>query len=221
MKKEERAELIGRLIDVVEDWLTDKTGDEDTVFIQGADHDILAEKFAVALGLDEDDGKAQEPLTADTPLGQLIAYPSNNSENPGIYIDLHRDTFDCDAPLALIEYTSTEADVEGGTLITRVWSDVSQEDYSDRHIHTGVEEFFDAPVNRYFYTFGSDPGFPFNGGYVEVHAATLQKAHEKFRKKYPDRHKKCINCAFFYTEEQWEKTEMSKMEGYKRHEVIE
>lgn len=54
----DRKELIGRLIDTVEDWLTEKAeklGAEQSVleqpFITGEDYDSLANKFATALGI--------------------------------------------------------------------------------------------------------------------------------------------------------------------------
>lgn len=31
-------------------------------------------------------------------------------------------------------------------------------------------------MNRYFYTFGSDPGFPYQNGWVEVRAASREEA---------------------------------------------
>lgn len=41
-------------------------------------------------------------------------------------------------------------------------------------------------MNRYFYTFGTDPAFPYKEGWVEVHANTPAEADEKFRRRFPD-----------------------------------
>lgn len=84
------------------------------------------------------DGK----ILVETPFGTLVAYASTDSDYPGIYIDLRRTGFGVDAPLMLTEYTETEADIEGGQLITRIWGNVAQEEYSDRIVHTGVADFF-------------------------------------------------------------------------------
>lgn len=80
-----------------------------------------------------------------------------------------------------------------------------------------------SELNSYFYTFGTDPQYPFNGGWVEVYASSWEESHEKFRTRFPDRpgHEGTINCAFFYTKEQWERSAMSKGNmGEFCHEVI-
>ena len=77
-------------------------------------------------------------------------------------------------------------------------------------------------MNRYFYTFGSDPGFPYHNGWVEVRAESWDKANQMFRAKFPDRHEGTLNCAFFYDEEQWKKMDPEhNWSGWKLHEVIE
>ena len=43
-------------------------------------------------------------------------------------------------------------------------------------------------MNRYYYTFGTDPAFPYKKGWVEVRANTMKEADEKFRRRFPDRH---------------------------------
>lgn len=59
--------------------------------------------------------------------------------------------------------------------------------------------------HSYYFTFGSDPEFPFGiNNYVEVHADYEDQACEKFRSRYPNREgSDLINCAFIYTEPQW------------------
>lgn len=55
MPQSERMELWGRLIDVVEDWLTEKDPaketEEDGAIIVGDDYDFLANRFAKAIGI--------------------------------------------------------------------------------------------------------------------------------------------------------------------------
>ena len=71
-----------------------------------------------------------EEMRIITPLGILIAYPSNDEKHPGIFIDIIRD--DYEFPVALIGLNG-----EGNNrLITHVWKDIKQEDYSNRITHT-------------------------------------------------------------------------------------
>ena len=74
----------------------------------------------------------------------------------------------------------------------------------------------------YYYTFGTDPGFPFQNGWVEVKAASWPEAHKKFRALYPDRRPNIINCAFFYEEERWAEMDLpNTWPGYRCYGVIE
>ena len=57
-----------------------------------------------------------------------------------------------------------------------------------------------STYRTYYYTFGTDPSFPFQNGWVEVKATSWPEAHKKFRALYPDRRPNTINCAFFYEE---------------------
>lgn len=61
---------------------------------------------------------------------------------------------------------------------------------------------------KFFYTFGTDKIFPFYGGWVEVEAQGLQEAHATFRKFFPDKTPGVLNCANFYTEEEFFRTGM-------------
>ena len=61
---------------------------------------------------------------------------------------------------------------------------------------------------KFFYTFGSDEGFPFQGGWAEVTAPSIQDAHTIFRKRYPDRSPGILNCSDYYTEQQFNETGM-------------
>lgn len=53
-------------------------------------------------------------------------------------------------------------------------------------------------MNAYYYTFGSDVRFPYQGGWVQVFAETSEKADKLFRKYYPDQHPGILNCAAIY-----------------------
>lgn len=81
-----------------------------------------------------------------TPMGDLVIKSSLDTEHPGVYIDLRRRDLDDDAPLALIEYCGDEGDCPGPQIITRVWGNVNFEDYTDRIVHCGFDEFFQNEV---------------------------------------------------------------------------
>lgn len=73
-----------------------------------------------------------------------IAALFQNEEIPGqlysAYSDLRR---------GQSEYTSTEGDVEeGGHIITRVWGAVTEEDCSERTVHTNIKLFFADDDNK-------------------------------------------------------------------------
>ncbi len=75
---------------------------------------------------------------------------------------------------------------------------------------------------KFFYTFGSDERFPYQNGWVEVHAADWSEAHEKFRARFPDRNPNVINCSFFYDEKRWREMDPEHTwHGFRCHEVIE
>ncbi len=59
--------------------------------------------------------------------------------------------------------------------------------------------------NSYYYTFGSNPAFPYRNGWVVVKATSMEEANRKFRTRFPDRpgHEGIMNCAFYYDKKQW------------------
>lgn len=84
----------------------------------------------------------KDEVTILTPAGVIVVKRSTDSTYPGIYIDLRRDGCDCDAPLAMVEYTPDEGDLKEPAVVTRVWDDVREEDYQTRVVHSGIEEYF-------------------------------------------------------------------------------
>lgn len=72
-------------------------------------------------------------------------------------------------------------------------------------------------MKNFYFTFGSWKGFPYQHGYLIVKADDLSSAITKFRKKYPDKHKNTVNCAFYYTEEEWLTVKRKEI----CHEIIE
>lgn len=81
----------------------------------------------------------------ETPLGNLIARPSCDPAYPGVWIDLSRPGVDQSKPIALVEFTQTESDLPAGEghIITRVWGR-NEDEYSDRIVHAGIDQFFDG-----------------------------------------------------------------------------
>lgn len=173
------------------------TGEELDRFLPDfSDEDLESEKVT---------SQVSRSLEVETPEGRLSAYPSTDPNHQGLYIDLIIKGGSATLPVAMVEYAEDEADAEGPHIITRVWEDMQKEDYSARHIH----KLPDVDVKMYF-TFGSDPLFPYQNGYVIVHGTSKTAAINKFRKRFPDRHENTVNCAFIYTQKQWEKTGMDK-----------
>ena len=76
-------------------------------------------------------------------------------------------------------------------------------------------------MNSFYYTFGSDPGYPYQCGWVEVHAASRKDADEIFRSRFPDRHENTLNCAFCYTAKRWARMDPEhNWPGWKCFEII-
>jgi len=76
---------------------------------------------------------------------------------------------------------------------------------------------------KFYFTFGSSETQPYYGGWVEVIAENRNTAYEKFRAKHPD-HDGSVNCAFVYSQDEWDKTGMAKAGsnlGNGCHEIIE
>lgn len=73
----------------------------------------------------------------------------------------------------------------------------------------------------FYYTFGSDPKFPYQNGWVIVAAHDWEEAHEKFRAHFPDRHENTLNCAFFYDARQWQRMDPeNNWKGWVCHAII-
>lgn len=61
-------------------------------------------------------------------------------------------------------------------------------------------------MSKFYFTYGTDPNYPYRGGWTEVEAPSLGAAIEIFQQYHPDRPGTgCVNCAFYYTQEQWDR----------------
>lgn len=63
-------------------------------------------------------------------------------------------------------------------------------------------------MDSYYFTFGTDERYPYQGGYVEIEAECMKEAQAIFRAHYPDRTPGILNCADYYTRHQMERTGM-------------
>lgn len=68
-----------------------------------------------------------------------------------------------------------------------------------------LKDYEEEKHNKFYFTFGSDPGFPYQNTYLIVEAVIESSAIRKFRKKFPDRHENTFNAAFCYSQEKWER----------------
>ena len=60
-------------------------------------------------------------------------------------------------------------------------------------------------MNKYYFTFGTDLAFPYGlNDFVEVAARTMREAECAFREKHPDRASGTLNCAFVYSESEFD-----------------
>lgn len=59
-------------------------------------------------------------------------------------------------------------------------------------------------MDFFYFTYGTDPGYPFEGGYTLIFADNVKEAIKLFRKRHPDRHEGVVNCAFIYTAGEFE-----------------
>lgn len=63
-------------------------------------------------------------------------------------------------------------------------------------------------LNRYYFTYGTDPRYPYSGGWTEIIAPDAKTACSIFSAVHPDRVEGLLNCAFLYPEKEFIKTEM-------------
>lgn len=78
-----------------------------------------------------------EKLWVQVPDGHIVAYPSNDPENPGIHIERTKDGKSYALNLATTEYN-----VEEGQWITHVWGNGTKEDTTHDLVHENGEEYF-------------------------------------------------------------------------------
>lgn len=77
-------------------------------------------------------------------------------------------------------------------------------------------------IKRFFFTYGTSPDYPFRGGWTEVRALNFKQAVGIFKAHHPCTHGNVLNCADYYTEEEFEKHKFpySGNLGNSCHEVL-
>lgn len=59
-------------------------------------------------------------------------------------------------------------------------------------------------METFYFTYGTDKNFPFQGGWTEIHAADRKQAVALFRREHPDKTPGLVNCSSIYTEKQFQ-----------------
>lgn len=59
-------------------------------------------------------------------------------------------------------------------------------------------------MEPFYFTYGTDKNFPFQGGWTEIHAADRKQAVALFRREHPDRSPGLVNCSSIYTKKQFQ-----------------
>lgn len=64
-------------------------------------------------------------------------------------------------------------------------------------------------LQKFYFTYGTDPGQPFCGGWSLIYAPSIQAACAIFKAYHPNESAPDIlNCSWYYSAEQFEQTEM-------------
>lgn len=78
-------------------------------------------------------------------------------------------------------------------------------------------------MEKFYFTYGTDLKYPFQGGWSLIYAPDLRSAQQIFKAIHPNREgSDCLNCADFYTAEQFVQTDAfyEGNLGARCHEVI-
>lgn len=116
------------------------------------------------------------------------------------------------------------AEYKQSDTVSQEWELLNQDHFLDGY-STAIQDLMqaiDKQCKRFYFTFGTDPEYPYGqDDYVLVYADNLAEAVEKFKAKHPNRPgSDCVNCAFWYNEEQWNKSTKQYYGDRKPVEVI-
>ncbi len=63
-------------------------------------------------------------------------------------------------------------------------------------------------IQRYYFTYGLDPTYPYQGGWTTIEAPNRAAACAVFKAYHPSEHEHSLNFADIYTEEEFIETDM-------------
>ena len=116
---------------------------------QSAEHECYLCRNHAQKQAKETAADADGVLKVETPAGTLLAQPIIDSKFPGIAISLTRPGAEIGRMLALTEFCSgdntdcPDFPAMDDEVITRVWGDGLNEDYTTRVVHENIEKFFE------------------------------------------------------------------------------
>lgn len=90
------------------------------------------------------------------------------------------------------------------------WEDNDYLDCIEDFAKQKIYEFADIEQKPFYFTFGSWEKYPYHDTYLVVYAVDKHDAVEKYRKRFPDIHDNTVNCAAWYSWEQWDGSECQK-----------
>ena len=65
-------------------------------------------------------------------------------------------------------------------------------------------------LSNYYFTFGTDGRYPSRGGWVQIETESMNQAMEVFQQRFPGLTPEMLNCADYYTQAQFERTDMAR-----------
>ena len=65
-------------------------------------------------------------------------------------------------------------------------------------------------MSKFYYTYGTDPRYPCQGGWTEIEALDRPGADKLFQMHHPDRTPGILNCADIYNEDEFRRTGMDE-----------
>lgn len=91
------------------------------------------------------------------------------------------------------------------------------------HCGTPLRNEVDKSLKKYYFTYGTDPEYPFRGGWTLIYAPDINSAAQIFKANHPnERDSSILNCADYYTAKEFEKSESYKTGNFGAycHEII-
>lgn len=112
-----------------------------------------------------------------------------------------------------------QAELDNVAAVLRNYAAENLKIYKDAKEELGVEWH----LQNFYFTFGTAKKFPYTiGQYLIVKAQDIREAARKYKKKYPNPSgDEVLNCADYYTQEQWDSEIKKYFENVKPAEIIE